>query len=46
MKCNAKLRPNYFTVTFLPTILTEIIGFFKFVGEMQQLVQKYLQQNN
>ena len=58
MKCNAKLRPNYFSVNAFvltvafhhkfqkPTILPEIVGFLKFVGEIQQLVRKRSQKNN
>ena len=52
VKCNAKLCPNYFSVNVSvlavvfcqqitkPTILTETVGFLKFVGEIEQLVRK------
>ena len=55
MKNNAKLRPNYFSVNGSTlavvffrqiSILPKTVGFFKFVGEMQQLVQKPLQKDN
>ena len=29
-----------------PTILAEIVGFLKFVGEIQQVVRKHSQSNN
>ena len=59
MKCNAKLRPNYFPVNVSSLaiefrrqikkntiILPEIVGFFKLVGEITQLVRKRSQKNN
>ena len=51
MKCNAKIRFNFFSVNVSvlavgfrwqikknPTIMSEIVGFFKFLGKMQQPV--------
>ena len=57
VNCNAKLRPNYFSVNVSvpavnfadkfkkPTILPEIVSFLKFVGEIQELLRKRPQKN-
>ena len=50
VKCNAKLRLNYFSVnvSVLPVgkISRKIFGFLRFVGDIQQLVPNCSQKNN
>ena len=53
VKWNAKLRSDYFSVNvsllailFCREISGKIVGFLKFVGEIQELVQKRSQKSN